>query len=133
MPHAVSVQAGFGWKEVWQKVAVVGHRQGDLKLGQELEILLLRLLCEAGPHQQHPEVLCPDHPVLGHRPGALDVENPLQTFGQPDGVKEVEVPQAVAGVREVEQGAGFYEEADGGLQILIVLDVLVGHLLYQLL
>ena len=92
---------------------VVGDGQGYLKFGQELEILLFRLLCEAGPNQQHPEVLRPDHPVLGHRPGALDVEDSLQTFRQPNGVEEVEVPQAVAGVREVEQGAGFNEEADG--------------------
>ena len=92
---------------------VVGHGQGDLELGQELEVLLLCLLCEAGPHQQHPEVFGPDHPVLGHGAGALDVEDPLQTFGQPNGVEEVEVPQAMAGVGEVQQGAGLYEEADG--------------------
>lgn len=92
---------------------VIGNRKGNLKLGQELEVLLLSLLREARPHQQHPEVLCSDHPILRHRPGALDVEDPLQAFGQPDGVQEVEVPQAVARVWEVQQGSCFYEEADG--------------------
>lgn len=92
---------------------VVGHGQGDLKFGQELEVLLFCLLGEARANQQQPKVLGPDHPVLGHRPRALDVEDPLQTLGQPDGVEEVEVPQAVAGVREVQQGACFDEEADG--------------------
>lgn len=92
---------------------VVGHGQGDLKLGQELEVLLFCPLREAGPNQQHPEVLRPDHPVLGHRAGAFDIEDSVQTFRQPDGVQEVEVPQAAARVREVEQGARFYEEADG--------------------
>lgn len=81
---------------------VIGDGQGDLELGQELEVLLFCLLREASPDQEHPEVLRPDDPILGHRPGALDVEDPLQTFGQPNGVEEVEVPQAVAGVREVE-------------------------------
>lgn len=37
----------------------------------------------------------------------------LQTVGEPDGTQEVERAQAVAGVREVQQGSCFYQETDG--------------------
>lgn len=47
---------------------VVGNREGDLEFGKELEILLFSLLCEARPHQQHPQVFGSDHPVLCHGP-----------------------------------------------------------------
>ena len=112
-PHPNSLLWGTAGSAQSAVSPVVGDGQGDLKFGQELEILLFRLLREASAKQQQAQVLGPNHPVLGHRPGALDVEDPLQTLGQPDGVEEVEVPQAMAGVREVQQGARFDEEADG--------------------
>lgn len=111
--NLVGATAAPAWTPSSRDAPVVGHGQGDLELGQELEVLLFRLLREAGPNQQHPEVLRPDHPVLGHRAGAFDIEDSVQAFRQPDGVQEVEIPQATAGVREVKQGASFYEEANG--------------------
>lgn len=78
--NLVGATAAPAWTPSSRDVPVVGHRQRDLKLGQELEVLLFRLLREAGPNQQHPEVLRPDHPVLGHRAGAFDIEDSVQTF-----------------------------------------------------
>lgn len=40
-------------KEREKKLPVVGHRQGNLKLGQKLEILFLCLLCEPCSYQKH--------------------------------------------------------------------------------
>lgn len=92
---------------------VVGHGQRYLKLGQELEVLLLRLLGEARPHQQHAQVLGQDHAVGGHGARALQADDALQALGQPHRVQEVELAQAVRGVGEVQQGARFNQEADG--------------------
>lgn len=58
-------------------IPVIGHRQCNFKLGQELEVLLFGLLSKARPNQQHPEILCSDNSILSYRLGALDVENPL--------------------------------------------------------
>lgn len=41
------------------------------------------------PSQQQPKVLGLITPFLATEPRALDVEDPLQTLGQPDGVEEV--------------------------------------------
>lgn len=41
------------------------------------------------------------------------MRDPLQAFRQPHWTQEVEGAQAVAGVREVEQGSGLDQEAGG--------------------
>lgn len=61
----------------------------------------------------HPEVVGSDHSVPGQRTGRLEVHDPLQTLGEPHGTQEVEGPQAVAGVGEVQQGSRLDQEADG--------------------
>lgn len=120
---------------------VVGHRERDLKLGKELEVLLLSLIGETGTDQQHlfgtsqdrksammsdrrgkprthevpahPEVLGSDHSIPGQRARRLEVHDPLQTLREPHGTQEVEGPQAVAGVGEMQQGPRLDQEADG--------------------
>lgn len=45
------------------------------------------------------------------------MHDPLQTFRQPHRTQEIEGPQAVAGVREVQQGPRLYQEADGWMWV----------------
>lgn len=41
------------------------------------------------------------------------MHDPLQTLGEPHGTQEIEGPQAVAGVGEVQQRPRLDQEADG--------------------